>query len=417
MEKKSTTMQVGMEAQQLKPETISKYVSDYSDVKITETEYLFFPWFIRGKLNSIQGDTSTGKSTFLYAIGAYISTGRDLFGIPCEDAGNVMFITLEDSESDILTAFIDAGGDPARLCRIPKELSARIELGNSDVLQFIEYVIVNKHLKFLTLDPIQNFLSGDMNKASETRPQLARLMSIAERTNCCIAFIQHTGKDQSRSALYKGIGSVDILAATRSAVQIVSDPDNPDCKIAFTIKNNTASRQDVEQAIRYVIRDHPGSIDRVTGKHHRYHGHAEFVELMPSYNERKYKLALKRAQERDEDSLQSRIEYAADPLVTTIKKLAIENPDGMFIGYSDLIRRITDRCGTCPYTQTKEKANGLSERIRYIRAKLIDKDNIQVDIQPNALKLKPYTWNGKVVSEFVVPNGRERGIQITLLHK
>jgi len=411
------SMQIGMEESvQLKSEAVDKYVTDYSDVQITETEYLFFPWFVRGKLNSVQGDTSTGKSTFLYAIGAYVSTGRGLFGIPCEAPGNVMFITLEDSESDILTAFVDAGGNTKHLRKMPKELIARIELGNADVLQFIEKAITKHKLKFLTLDPIQNFLSGDMNKASETRPQLANLMEIAERTGCCIAFIQHTTKDQTRSALHKGIGSVDILAATRSALQIVSDPDDLDVKIAFTIKNNTASRQDVETALRYVIRDHPGSIDP-DGKHHRYHGHAEFTGVIPSYNERIYKRALKKAQEREEGSLQARTEYASDPLVITLKKLIMENPDGLFIGHSDLIRRITDRCNTCPYTQTKDKASGLSERIRYIRPMLIERDRIQIDPQPNALKLKPYTWNGKMITEFAIPTGRERGIQITPLDR
>ncbi len=271
----------------LKPEYIDSFVTDYSDVEITETEYLFFPWFIRGKLNSIQGDTSTGKSTFLYAIGAYVSTGRDLFGIPCEDPGNVMFITLEDSESDILTAFIDAGGDPKHLRKASKKLISRIHLGDTKVLEFIEQTIIRHKLKFLSLDPIQNFLHGDMNKASETRPQLANLMEIADRTGCCITFIQHTGKDQTRQALYKGIGSVDIMASTRSALQIVSDPDDPDYKIAFTIKNNTASRKDVQSALRYIIRDHPGSIDPQTGKHHRYHGHAEFIEWISFYDERK----------------------------------------------------------------------------------------------------------------------------------
>ena len=329
----------------------------------------------------------------------------------------MMFCTLEDSDSDILTAFTDAGGDTKHLRRIPKKLIARIDLGKPDVLQFVEQMIIKHDLKLLTLDPIQNFLSGDINKANETRPQLACLMEIAERTGCCIAFIQHTGKDQSRSALHKGLGSVDILAATRSALQIVSDPDDPDIKIAFTIKNNTAARLDVQTALRYVIRDHPGSIDLATGKHHRYHGHADFLEVMPYYDERKYKLAFKRAQEREDGSMQARIRYDADPLVITLKKLASENPDGLFIGYSDLIQRITDKCDTCPYTQTKDKTTGLSERIRYIRSMLMDRDNIQIDPQPNALKLKPYKWNGKLISEYVSSTGRERGIQITHINQ
>ncbi len=408
-----TNEQIGVgEEIQLRPDTVDKYVTDYGDVQIEETEYLFFPWFVRGKLNSIQGDTSTGKSTFLYAIGAYVSIGKDLFGIPCEEPGNVMFCTLEDSPSDILTAFLDAGGDTKHLMRLPQKAISVIQFGNQETLRFIEQTIIKKNLKLLTFDPIQNFLSGDMNKASDTRPQLANLMEIAERTGCCIAFIMHTSKDQSRSALHKGIGSVDIISSTRSALQIVSDPDNPDYKIAFTIKNNTASRADVESALQYIIRDHPGSIDFTTGQHHRYHGHAEFTRVLPCYTERKYRIALKRAQEREEGNVQSRIEYATDPLVLTIKKLALENPEGLFIGNSDLIQRITDINKTCPYTQTKDKNTGLQERIRYLRPLMIEREHIQIDQTEHVKKLRPYKWKGKIISDYINESGRDRGIQI-----
>ena len=104
--------------EQPKQDAIENTVSDYSDVQIQETEYLYFPWFIRGKLTARQGDTDTGKSTFLYTIGAYVSQGKPIFGIQCEAPGNVMFVTLEDSESDIKTAFQDAGGDMSKLRRI-----------------------------------------------------------------------------------------------------------------------------------------------------------------------------------------------------------------------------------------------------------------------------------------------------------
>ena len=388
-------------------------IGDYTDVEITETEYLFFPWFIRGKLNAIQGDTSTGKSTFLYTIGAYVSKGWSICdSIPCENPGNVMFLTLEDSESDVKTAFQDAGGDVSKLKRIKKrEAIAELKLDNDDWIKFIEKTISDYKLRFLVFDPIQAFLGGEINKANETRPQLEKLAAIAEKTGCCIAFIQHMGKDDGRKGLYRGIGSADIVAATRSLIQIVVDPEDERFIIAYTIKNNTASKKDTEQAIRYQIKDHPGAYDQEHGKYRHFHGHAELTDVMPKYNERMYRAKLAKS-DADKHSINDQAEYEFDPLVKIIRSLAKQNPNGMFIGQNDLIRKITEVYGRCQYPTGKGKGT-IAERLRNIRTMLMNNDKIQIDQSENPLQLKPYMWNETVFTDF--DRSRDRGITITCL--
>lgn len=88
---------------------------DYTQLELKETEYLFYPFFPRGELVSVQGDTCSSKSTLLYAIGALVTKGEDMLGIPCEDPGDVLFITTEDDEYAIMPAVVDAGGDKTKL--------------------------------------------------------------------------------------------------------------------------------------------------------------------------------------------------------------------------------------------------------------------------------------------------------------
>lgn len=399
------------EATTLIPSTVKKkplIVTGYEDVVEEETEFLYFPWFPRKMLVTIQGDSGSSKSTFMYAVGAKVTKGEDLLGVPCENPGNVMFITNEDSDSDILTAFLDAGGDRSHLFRIAdREQTASLDL-SADNVELINNMIKEYNIKLLVLDPIQAFLRGDMNKASETRPQLVRLMNIAAENNNTIVYIQHMGKDRSKEALHRGIGSVDIGAATRSVLQIVTDPEDDYYKIAFTVKNNLAAIQDYRRAIRYQVKDHPGSYDPTTKKHHHFHGHAEFIKLMPEYNDRIFRKAQQKADEEE----RAAIEYPSDPLVLTVRELAKYNPSGLFIGADDLIARITEHCGHCPYTAgTKSKTTGLNSRIDDIRETMMKQDAIQMDVQSNSIAAKPYNWKGTVINPASSP--RVKGVNIT----
>ena len=366
----------------------------YDDVEVKPTDFLFFPWFPRGKLVSLQGDSGSSKSTFMYAVGALVSTGSDLLGVPCEDPGNVMFITIEDDPGDIKTAFLDSGGDLSKLKRIiNREDITRLNLFPAGA-QMIDNIIKAENIKLLVLDPIQQFLNGDMNKANDTRPQLARLMNIAAENNICIVFIEHMGKDTSKSAIHRGIGSVDIGASTRSMIQVATDPEDDFFKIAFTVKNNTADFHDTQRAIRYQVKDHPGSFNQETRQRDRFHGHAEFSAILPEYNERLYKKAVRKAEEAEEAEEILQFSYDDDPLVITARELISYNPQGLFIGSDDLIQRITQCAGHCPYELTRSKLNGLNNRISKLRGLMIDTDGIQADIPDNAQYAKAYHWRG-----------------------
>lgn len=372
-------------------------IGGYDDVEIKPIDYLFYPWFPRGKLTAVQGDSSSSKSTFMYAVGAKVSTGADLLGVPCEDPGNVLFVTIEDDASDIKIAFTDAGGSISNLRRITdREQIARLDL-SSEGAAAIDTIIKQENIKLLVLDPLQQFLTGDMNKANETRPQLGRLMNIAAENNICIAFLEHMGKDTSKAALHRGVGSVDIGAATRSIIQIVTDPEDDCYKIAFTVKNNTADFHETQRAIRYQVKDHPGrNISQDTNKREHYHGHAEFIGILPEYNERLYKKAVRKADDTAEEEILLTFEYDEDPLVKTIRAIIAENPQRVFIGTDDLIQKITTFCGHCPYDQTSNKTTGIYARVDKLRAMMIDNDGIQVDKQGNPLTPKAYNWRGEL---------------------
>ena len=53
----------------------------------------------------------------------------------------------------------------------------------------------------------------DMNRANEVRPVFRKLGMIAEKTGCAIVLIGHLNKSSGTQSTYRGLGSIDIMAA------------------------------------------------------------------------------------------------------------------------------------------------------------------------------------------------------------
>jgi hypothetical protein len=102
--------------------------------------------------------------------------------------------------------------------------------GHADVLTLadldvLEGVIVKEKPGLVIIDPVIAFMAGkDTSKANEVRSLLSPLASLAERHSCAIVAVRHLNKSTSQ-ALYRGQGSIDFIAACRSAFVIGENPD------------------------------------------------------------------------------------------------------------------------------------------------------------------------------------------------
>ncbi len=64
------------------------------------------------------------------------------------------------------------------------------------------------------------------------------LAQLAERTNCAILIIRHLSKGASVNALYRGAGSIGIIAAARLGLLVAQDPYDENKRVLATTKNN-----------------------------------------------------------------------------------------------------------------------------------------------------------------------------------
>ncbi len=112
-EEKGTALKTGdswirKDVEQLKPNL--KLIS-MNEIKTKEVAWLWYPYLPRGKLTIIQGDPGEGKTTFVLAVIAALTTGT-----PLPESGqaleplNVIYQTAEDGLADTIKPRLDAAG-------------------------------------------------------------------------------------------------------------------------------------------------------------------------------------------------------------------------------------------------------------------------------------------------------------------
>ena len=209
-----------------------------ADIVPVETKFLLKPYIPEGKLTLIQGNPGEGKTAFACALAAKISSGEPFQGIPCEQ-GNVLMLSVEDDESELMQR-IQANGGDLKHCFFVREASS-LSFNSAAVEAYINRL----KPKLVIFDPFQSFLGAkvDMHRANETRPVLAKLADLAARNECGMILICHMAKGLSDSpAVLRALGSTDIPAASRSIMQIGRLDDDPSQGLMVHVKCSNAAK-------------------------------------------------------------------------------------------------------------------------------------------------------------------------------
>jgi len=94
---------------------------------------------------------------------------------------------------------------------------------------------------FVVIDPLTAVLGRniDSSRDQDVREEvLTPLAQVAERLGCAILIIRHLSKRSSSNILYRGAGSIGIIAAARMGLLVTPDPDDEQKRVFATIKNN-----------------------------------------------------------------------------------------------------------------------------------------------------------------------------------
>lgn len=151
---------------------------------------------------------------------------------------NVIYQTAKDGMGDtIKPRLVEAGADLSRVMVIDDTEEA---LTLSD--DRIEKAVRQNHVRLVIIDPVQAFIGADvdMNRANEVRPVFRKLGMIAEKTGCAIVLIGHLNKSSGTQSTYRGLGSIDIMAAVRSLIFIGKVRKDPTTRVLIHEKSSLA---------------------------------------------------------------------------------------------------------------------------------------------------------------------------------
>ena len=210
----------------------------YEDIEQTSVDWLWFPYIPFGKLTIIQGNPGEGKTYFAMMLTA-ACTNRKLFpNMEDIEPFNVIYQTAEDGMGDtIKPRLVEAGADLSRVMVIDDTEEA---LTLSD--DRIEKAVRQNQVRLVIIDPVQAFIGADvdMNRANEVRPVFRKLGMIAEKTGCAIVLIGHLNKSSGTQSTYRGLGSIDIIAAVRSLIFIGKVRKDPTTRVLIHEKSSLA---------------------------------------------------------------------------------------------------------------------------------------------------------------------------------
>lgn len=205
-------------------------------------EWLFEPIIPLGKITVICGDPGSGKTTFTVKLAADVSNGINTLKKTEEKymPGTVIYQSSEDSASDTLLSRFSSNNATLSNIIFIDESTSPLSLTDKR----LEEAIKQSNAKMVVIDPLQNYLPKiDMHRANEVRPVFSHLARLAEKYNCAIVLISHLNKGTGK-ALYRSLGSIDLIAACRSNLVISAAPDNPEIKIVSQAKNSLAPLAD-----------------------------------------------------------------------------------------------------------------------------------------------------------------------------
>ena len=290
-----------------------------SQVPYEPPRWTIAPYIQRGKGTLVQADNGTGKTAFVCAIAAHVSTGRALLDIPVETPGNVLLLSVED-DLPVLRGRIEASGGDLDKCHFLTN-AAGLSFTSPEVEQAVKQV----QARLVIFDPLQAFMGAkvDMFRANETRPELAKLFEMCDRNDCACIIIAHTAKNTGdKSPVNRALGSVDIPAAMRSVLQIIENPENECERIVVHVKCSNAPKG---RSIAYTIGDRGG---------------VQWIGFHPMTAD-----DLTAVVKRKEKG----IPYENEPLVQVFNQLITDRPGGGFWSYSDLKSEGAKILGFPPY--------------------------------------------------------------------
>jgi hypothetical protein len=179
-----------------------------------------------GGISLIEGDPSQAKSTLTFDIAARTTKGQPMpFCDGAAPPAGVVLLQGEDDLAAVVRPRLEAAGaDLSRVIAFDKAGAAGRPLVLPDDLAVIERAAADVQARLVVIDPLTAFVRGSLGSDQGVRQALGPLTAFAERAGVAALLVRHLTKANSANALYRGAGTIGIIAAARAGLLAADDP-------------------------------------------------------------------------------------------------------------------------------------------------------------------------------------------------
>lgn len=186
-----------------------------------------------GAITVLDGDPGLGKSLVALDLAARVSRGAAMPDRSEGCSGQVLLLSAEDdAAATSVPRLRAAGANLERVFFLDGQVGADGErwpvlLSDADVLAAAAERL--KELRLIVIDPLMAFVPSDVDTHNDAsvRRMMRRLAELAAERELAVLLVRHLNKrEQGTPALYRGGGSIAIIAQCRSGLLVCRDPDD-----------------------------------------------------------------------------------------------------------------------------------------------------------------------------------------------
>lgn len=210
------------------------------DIEAKEIDWLWEPLIPYEKTTILEGDPEVGKSYLCMHIAALVTTGGKLPDGSRMDKGNVLYISSEDDAADTIRPRMEQMGADLKRVRVLDDFLVFDEKGQQRLRVELEEFTPD----LLVIDTLYSFLSDkvDLGKPTSIRSALHQLDKLFKEYGPAVIVIRHWTKGGKGKAIYRGVGSIDVIGVARTALAVAKHPEDDKLRILAQVKNNIGAK-------------------------------------------------------------------------------------------------------------------------------------------------------------------------------
>jgi len=176
-------------------------------------------------IGAVVGSSDTGKSSFLRQLATAVATKQaDFLGWKINAVYHrSIYVSSEDDERAV--SFLLK--KQAKGKRVPDELysNLRFVFDTDNLLETLEGLLQDSPVDLIVIDAFSDLFAGQMNANNEVRTFLNKYSQLAQKYQCLILFLHHTGKrtEQLEPSKNNVIGSQGFEAKMRILIELRQD--------------------------------------------------------------------------------------------------------------------------------------------------------------------------------------------------